>query len=154
MIKPLHFWIEGRMPNKKNEITISRRGHKLFIDHTPRWKAYETESVFKLKRAWQDLGKPLDYQVEIQAVELTALYWPPDRTRVDLTAMLETVADLLEKATVIWNDKQILSPGISRLMEPDSESPGVFIRVAPYQPAQGEFYLKARKANKRARRKR
>lgn len=152
MIKPLHFCVPGRMVNKKNHIRPWMKGGRLFIDHTPEWKAYETIAVHAIKKYWGEQGKPLDYLSEVQAVKVTVLYFIPDRNRPDLSAIFETVGDLIEKAGVIWNDRQILSWGISRIMDVDKAMPGLFIKVEPYQPGPGEFVLWPVKRPKKKRR--
>jgi len=62
-------------------------------------------------------------------LSVQALYYMPDRRRPDLLNLLQATADIIEKAGVIGNDRDIVSFDGSRIMEVDKENPRVEIYI-------------------------
>jgi hypothetical protein len=101
------------------------------ITHTPRWNAYEEEAVYRLRLQYRALSKTaIDKPVWVQA-----LYYPPNgRSLPDLSAVLETVGDLLQWAGVIVNDGLIVSWADSRIGAWDPLNPRCEIEVRLWEP--------------------
>ena len=59
----------------------------------------------------------------IDKINLQALYYMPDKRIPDLLNLLQATADILEKARVIDNDKNIISFDGSRIIGVDKTNP-------------------------------
>jgi Holliday junction resolvase RusA-like endonuclease len=62
-------------------------------------------------------------------VRMKCLYWMPDRRRPDLLGLLQATADILEKAQIIDNDRNVVSFDGSRIAGVDRENPRVEIEI-------------------------
>mgnify|MGYP000953615463 FL=1 len=60
---------------------------------------------------------------------MTCLYWMPDRRKPDLLGLLQATADILEKAQIIDNDRNVVSFDGSRIMGVDKQNPRVEIEI-------------------------
>ena len=63
-------------------------------------------------------------------VRMKCLYWMPDRrSSPDLLGLLQATADILEKAQIIDNDRNVTSFDGSQIMGIDRENPRVEIEI-------------------------
>ena len=60
-------------------------------------------------------------------LSMKALYYMPTKARPDLLNLLQATSDIIEKAKVIENDKNIYSFDNSRIMGKDKDNPRVEI---------------------------
>ena len=117
------YTIPGRLVPKKNSKRVYP-GRKKPVG-SPRWKVYEKFAAFTLMAQNAGLDKRTDL------LHVTAVYYCPNRTQPDVSAMHETVGDLLEAGGIIENDKQIRSWDGSRIYI-DRDNPRVEILVRRY----------------------
>ena len=116
--------LTGRPITKKNsQIPIKTKSGKFFIIQSKQYRAYEKEC---LKQIFEQWGMRIGYAGNLT---LQALYYMPDRRRPDLLNLLQATADIVEKAGVIANDRDIVSFDGSRIMEVDKENPRVEIFI-------------------------
>lgn len=133
--------IPGRIVAKKNAKKPGRRGNRLTIISKPEWIQYKERAVWVMKaaRGRHGLDPTRPY---LEAVSIQWAYYPDDRKRPDTTAISETVADLLEDAKVIQDDRQVAHCDGSRLMGIDKKNPRLVIMVSPYKPGPSEYDFK------------
>ena len=83
-------------------------GGKPLVLQSKSYRAYEKMALKSL----------MEYQGErfSGSVEVTAHYWLKDNRRPDLNNLMAATADILEKAGVIRNDRDIVSWDGSRIM--------------------------------------
>ena len=74
------------------------------------------------------LPKPVLFPI-IGEINLQILYYMPDKRRPDLLNLEQATADILEKARVIENDRNIVSFDGSRIAGIDKENPRVEIVI-------------------------
>lgn len=117
----IHLVIYGRMVPKKNSKRHWRNCK--FPVSSKRFKDYETDAKKQLISQYQ--GAIID--TERQTIHVKALYYCPDRRFPDVSAMHETVGDLLE-GIVYKNDRQIEHWDGSRVLL-DRENPRLEIWV-------------------------
>ena len=94
-------------------------------------EAFETltDEVIRLQKKVKKLEQQNSYypnEEEISStgrVSLQALYYMPTKFRPDLTNLLQATCDILEKARVIENDKNIVSFDGSRIAGVDKANP-------------------------------
>ena len=116
-IKIIELILKGRPITKKNSqiIALTKNGRR-YVIQSPQYCAYEKDCLQQIKYL---------YRVEtiIGNVSLQALYYMPTKFRPDLTNLLQATADILEKARVIENDKNIVSFDGSRIGGIDKSNP-------------------------------
>ena len=118
------FAIPGRPITKKNSQQIRRNKTtgKAFIAQSEAYQNYETECLWRLKtyRGPKFAG----------SVHLQTRYWMPDRRSwPDLPGLYQATADILEKAGIIDNDRDIVCMDGSRIEGVDKENPRVEVVV-------------------------
>lgn len=116
--------IPGRPITKKNhqQIRKNRRTGGRFIAQSEAYQNYETECLWELKkyRGPKFTGP----------IRLTCRYWVPDRRGwPDLPGLYQATADILEKAGIIDNDRNVVSMDGSQIVGIDRESPRVEIEI-------------------------
>ena len=120
----LKLTLHGRPITKKNsQIPIRTKTGKFFIIQSKQYRAYEKDCLEQIREQWV-LKPTLMSNLSVQA-----LYYMPDRRRPDLLNLLQATADIIEKAGVIGNDRDIVSFDGSRIMEVDKENPRVEIYI-------------------------
>ncbi len=116
--------LSGRPITKKNSqrILVNGTTGKPFVDQSPQYKQYEEECLWRLLsfRAPHYGGKLI----------MTARYWMPDRRSwPDLFSLLQSTADILQKAHIIENDRDIVRVDGSEIVGVDKENPRVEIEI-------------------------
>ena len=117
--------IQGRPVPKKNSPRIIPRkgGNRPILLPSKAWMTYEKDALQQLM-AWGNLYFP-------GPVYVHAVYYPKDyRWWPDLVGLLQGTSDLLEKAGIIVNDKNIVSYGGSHIKAVDRDNPRVEIAIA------------------------
>jgi Holliday junction resolvase RusA-like endonuclease len=114
--------LHGRPMTKKNSQQIARSGSRPFILQSKQYQQYEVDC---LRQITGDKKRNL-----AGAIILRCLYYMPDRrSRPDLVGLLQATSDILEKAGVYVDDKQIISYDGSRIVGVDKDSPRAEIEV-------------------------
>ena len=100
--------IPGQPATKKNSQVARCVNGKPLVIQSKAYRAYEKAALKAL----------LAYQGErfLGPVAVTVAYWLKDNRRPDLTNLLQATADILEKAGVIRDDRNIVSWDGSRIM--------------------------------------
>ena len=117
-----HLVIPGQPVTKKNsQVARCVKGKPVLIQ-SQAYRVYERAALTAL----------LAYRGErvTGPVEVTVLYWLKDNRRPDLNNLLAATADILEKAGVIVNDREIVSWDGSRVMG-KSPDPRAEITIRP-----------------------
>ena len=104
----LHLVIPGQPVTKKNSQVARCVNGKPVIIQSKAYRAYEKASL----EALLDYSrKPLSGSLAVRVH-----YWLRDRRRPDLNNLLAATADILQKAEVIADDREIVSWDGSRIM--------------------------------------
>ena len=117
--------ISGRPITKKNSQQIVRnpRTKKPRVIQSDAYNAYEEECLWKLRRY---SGKKFPGPVQIKA-----LFWMPNRKSwPDLMGLLQATCDILQKAEIIVNDRNVISLDGSRIVGVDKDNPRVEIEIS------------------------
>ena len=114
--------LHGRPITKKNSQTIARnrRTGRPYVLQSERYRQYEQDCLWQLKACRDRFAGP---------VRMKCLYWMPDRRKPDLLGLLQATADILEKAQIIDNDRNVVSFDGSRIMGVDKRNPRVEIEI-------------------------
>lgn len=115
--------LKGRPITKKNhqQILTNRKTGKPFISQSKQYLAYEAACLWQLK---------LCRERYINSFSVCAWYWLPNRQGwPDLNGLQQATADILEKAGIIDNDKNIIHWDGSRIMGVDKDNPRVEIDI-------------------------
>ena len=121
--------LTGRPITKKNsQIPIKTKSGKYFIIQSKQYRAYEKECLQQIKGQY-NTATVYDDRMIFGKISLKALYYMPDKRLPDLLNLLQATADIVEKAQVIENDKNIVSFDGSRIMGVDKENPRVEIYI-------------------------
>lgn len=116
------FTVPGRpVPKKNNPVIVQHAKHPVLLP-SKAWRAYEKAALAYLRvKVHARLSGP---------VQVTALYWLPDRRWwPDLANLFEGTGDLLQAAGIIANDRDIVSWDGSRIMGLDPDTPRAEITV-------------------------
>lgn len=114
--------IYGRPATKKNSSRIVRCGNYPKLLPSKIYEEYEKASLWRLK-GYQ--GPPFK-----GAVALRARYWMPDRRSwPDLAGLIQATQDILQKAGIISDDKQVVSLDGCRIAGIDRENSRVEIEI-------------------------
>ena len=107
----------GRPITKKNhqQMVVAGNGRK-FLIQSKAYRQYEKDCLKQLMYLYK--GKTITGQLSMKA-----LYYMPTKARPDLLNLLQASADILEKAKVIENDKNIYSFDGSRIAGVDKLNP-------------------------------
>ena len=116
--------IPGRPMTKKNhqQILRNKRTGKPFVVQSEAYQNYETACLWHLKtyRGPKFTGP----------VRVACRYWMPNRRSwPDLPGLYQATADILEKAGIIANDRNIVSMDGSEIVGIDRERPRVEIEI-------------------------
>jgi len=116
--------ISGRPITKKNSQQIVRnpKTKKPRVIQSDAYIAYEEECLWKLRRySANKFSGP---------VQIRALYWMPNRQSwPDLMGLLQATCDILQKAEIIVNDRNVISLDGSRIVGVDKANPRVEIEI-------------------------
>lgn len=113
--------LKGRPITKKNSQRIVSTGkYRPFLIQSKQYLEYEKSCLWQIKGQYK--GDMITGQVSLKA-----LYWMPTKAFPDLANLLGATCDILEKAKVIENDKNIISFDGSRIMGKDKDNPRVEI---------------------------
>src|SRR6056297_969136 len=117
--------LPGRPITKKNHQRIIRKGSgRSSLISSRHYLTYEEACLWELKKYEGQRFKDNKLQAK-------CLYWMPNyRSWPDLIGLLQATWDILEKADIIDNDQNIVSPDGSRIVGIDRENPRteIFIR--------------------------
>lgn len=115
--------IVGAPRTKKNSSSIVRAGGKgrMRIIPSEAYRRWESVAVPQMRIYWSG-RKPINWPVNVRAV------FYRDANRGDAVGYYQALADALEKAGVVVNDKWIWSWDGSR-MEKDSDRPRVEVEI-------------------------
>lgn len=103
------FTIDGRPITKKNSMQKTRHG----LIQSKQYRQYEEAALWQLLNQKPEGLAPIG-----RAVKMEALYYMPDRRGwPDLFGLLQTTADILEKAGILEDDGFIATVGNSRIEE-------------------------------------
>lgn len=97
------YTIKGRVISKKNSKQVIRNGRRTFVISSKAWIKFEKEAVEQLKKQYGK-KKPYDGLVFIDYCFLLK-----GKTSTDCDNMIASINDLLEKAGIITNDKNVVS---------------------------------------------
>ena len=113
----------GRPATKKNSqrIAISKNGRR-FIIQSKRYVEYEKSCLWKLKSQYK--GETI-----MRKVSIKLLYYLKDKRLPDLLNLEQATCDILEKARVIDNDRNIVSFDGSRIAGIDKDNPRCEIEI-------------------------
>ena len=111
----------GRPITKKNhqQMVVAGNGRK-FLIQSKAYRQYEKDCLKQLMYLYK--GKTIEGKLSMEA-----LYYMPTKARPDLLNLLQATSDIIEKAKVIENDKNIYSFDNSRIMGIDKLNPRVEI---------------------------
>jgi len=119
--------IMGAPRTKKNSSRILRsRAGKPFLMPSKTFEDYQRDALWQLKRTWGT------WPALAVPVEVTALFYR-ERNTGDLNNYIQALADILEKAKVVVNDRQIKSWDGSRLLI-DRAQPRVQVTIRSMDP--------------------
>jgi len=127
--------LEGRPITKKNSqrIVLAKNG-KRFLIQSKQYLTYENDCLWQIKEQLTILSlqkripKPVLFPI-MGGISLQVLYYMPTRRRPDLLNLLQATADILEKARVIDNDRNIISFDGSRIIGIDRINPRTEIEI-------------------------
>ena len=115
--------LSGRPTTKKNsQRIVLTKGGKRFLIQSKQYLQYEKDCLWNIKAQYK--GETITGKVSLQV-----LYYMPDKRVPDLLNLLQATADILEKARVIDNDKDIVSFDGSRIMWIDKVNPRCEITI-------------------------
>jgi Holliday junction resolvase RusA-like endonuclease len=107
----------GRPITKKNsQRIVLTKNNKRFIIQSKQYLDYEKNCLWQLKAQYK--GETIT-----DKLNLKAYYYMPDRRIPDLINLLQSTCDILEKARIIENDKNIISFDGSKIMGINKENP-------------------------------
>jgi len=115
--------LKGRPATKKNSqrIAVTKNG-KRFIIQSKRYLEYEKSCLWQLK--FQCKKETIQGKIELKV-----LYYLADKRLSDLINLLQATCDILEKARVIENDRNIISFNGSKIMGIDKDNPRCEIEI-------------------------
>ena len=115
--------LTGRPITKKNhqQIVLAKTGRR-YVIQSKQYLAYEKDCLWQIKAQHKN-------ETITDKINLQALYYMPDKRKPDLLNLLQATADILEKARVIDNDKDIVSFDGSMIMWVDKANPRTEITI-------------------------
>ena len=96
-------------------MVVAGNGRK-FLIQSKAYRQYEKDCLIQLAYLYK--GKTIEGQLSMKC-----LYYMPTKARPDLLNLLQATSDIIEKAKVIENDKNIYSFDSSRIMGVDKLNP-------------------------------
>ena len=115
--------LPGRPITKKNHMKMvkNKKTGKMFPIQSDQYREYEEACLWILRMVPDKFYGPIWVKV---------LYWMPNRRgEPDLLGLLQSTADILEKARVIDNDKNIKSFDGSRIVGIDAARPRAEVEI-------------------------
>lgn len=119
---PLHLTIEGAPRTKKNHGQILKFGGRTKVNPSKQFLAWQDAALWTLRRYSRPDWTPIEYAVAVRAT------FYRDARRGDLIGYMQALADVLEKAHVLANDRQIVCWDGTRLAL-DSKRPRVELAI-------------------------
>ena len=125
---PTKLTLKGRPITKKNsqQIVLTKTGRR-YVIQSKQYLKYEKECLWEIiaqRHLHPEISDTITSKINLQA-----LYYMPDKRTPDLLNLLQATADILEKARVIDNDKDIVSFDGSKIMGIDKKNPRVEIKM-------------------------
>ena len=126
----MNFRIEGQCPAKKSSHIIRKKGSKLWIAPDDEYQAWELDAAKQLMIQKSELGliEALDYPLDIRF-----LIYRSGTGRADLTNLIQSCEDALEKGGVISNDFLIESTDHSRRIPVPEGEERIEIEIHPFK---------------------
>ena len=119
------FTITGNPIPKKTSNRVVRAGKRIRILPSERHEAWLKSALWQLRAGWRSKS-PLAGELWACAV-----FYRADRRRVDLSNLIESVGDVLERAGIIENDYNVTSwDGSRRLVDPSHPRVVITLREA------------------------
>ncbi len=113
--------LHGRPTTKKNSSRVVRCGKLTKVLPSKAYEGYEEDCLWQLKSCREKYEGP---------VRIKVLYWMRDRRSwPDLVGLMQATADILEKAGVIDNDKNIVSWDGTHIVGVDRSKPRALIEI-------------------------
>lgn len=113
--------LHGRPTTKKNSSRVVRCGSFTKVLPSKAYEAYEKDCLFQLIQCRDRHEGP---------VHVIARYWMPDkRSYPDLTGLMQATADILEKAHIIDNDRNIVRWCGTNIVGIDKQRPRCEIEI-------------------------
>ncbi len=115
--------LPGRPITKKNsqQIIRNQKTRRPTVIQSKQYRAYEEACLWHLKKYKQRYSGP---------VQVTARYWMPNRRSwPDLMGLLQATCDILERAGIIENDRNVVSLDGSEIVGVDRENPRAEVEV-------------------------
>jgi len=112
---------------------LAKNGRR-FVIQSKQYLTYENDCLWQIKEQLTIIGlqrrvpKPVLFPI-VGSISLQAFYYMPDKRVPDLLNLLQATADILEKAKVIENDKNIVSFDGSRIAGVDKVNPRTEITI-------------------------
>jgi len=109
--------ILGQIAGGKNNIVITRTGHRFPKPAWAKWRDNAVESVkSQLLQPWTPISEPANIRLE---------YWAGDKRRRDMPAIIDSIFHVLEKSGVVTDDWHLWVAGSHRGY--DKENPRAVI---------------------------
>lgn len=122
--------VGDRLILKKRNSQPMRRGAKMGIGKTNLWRCFEAWAIGRLRQASDRHPRSWLHWPLSVPVHLAWRYHPPDdQARPDHPGVSETVADLVQDAGLVVNDKLVAYDDLSRIEAPDPVRPRLEIWV-------------------------
>jgi len=112
----------GKPITKKNSMQIISCGGRPRLIQSKAYREYEKDCLKQIQVPFSD---PIDTPMQV-----TCLYYLKDRRKTDLTNLLASSHDILQKAEIIKDDALIVSLDGSRIVGVDRENPRVEIIIS------------------------
>lgn len=115
--------LKGRPITKKNsqQIVLAKNGRR-FVIQSKQYLKYENDCLWQLKIQYKD-------EIITDKLNLQAHYYMPTKRMPDLINLMQATCDILEKARVIENDKNIVSFDGSRIIGVNKANPRCEIKI-------------------------
>lgn len=126
----MKFRIEGQCPAKKSSHIIRKKGSRSWIAPDDEYQAWELDAAKQLMIQKSELGliEALNYPLHVRF-----LIYRSGTGRADLTNLIQSCEDALEKGAVILNDYLIESTdGSRRIPVPEGEE-RIEIEILPFK---------------------
>lgn len=97
------------------------KNNRRFLIQSKQYLQYEKDCLWQIKALYHlhpEMSEIITYKINLQAQ-----YYMPDKRVPDLLNLLQATADILEKARIIDNDKNIVSFDGSRIIGVDKANP-------------------------------
>jgi len=112
--------IEGAPRTKKNSLRRLKRGKRVYTVGSEAHATWAEKAMWQLRQQWREV--PIAADVSVRALVYR------EKLTGDLVGYLQAIADVLEHARVLNNDKQIVSWDGSRPLK-DAARPRVEIQI-------------------------